>query len=164
MRLRVVRGWIAGVLILACAGMASAAQPAPKLRFADDLAQTARTAKQRQAVVMLVFTEATCPYCMRAKRDYLEPMQAGRDYGGRVVMREVDVRRTDALRDFAGVATSQAAFAKRYSIRVVPTVIVVDYAGKPLAEPLAGLLTEDFYQLYLERAVDAGRLKLREAH
>jgi len=163
MRSRVVRDWIAGVLILACAGIASAAQTAPRLRFADDLALTARNAQQRQAVMMLVFTEATCPYCMRAKRDYLEPMQAGRDYGGKVLMREVDVRRDNALRDFAGTTTTQAAFARRYAIRVVPTVIVVDYAGKPLTEPLVGLLTEDFYQLYLERAVDSGRLKLRDA-
>lgn len=162
MGLKGLSGWIAGALILACAAGAPAAQSVHKLRVADDLAVAARDAKKRDAVVMLVFTEATCPYCVRAKRDYLVPMQASRDYGRKVVMREVDVRRTDALRDFAGAATTQAAFAKRYSIRVVPTVIVVDYAGKPLAEPLVGLLTEDFYQLYLERAVDAGRLKLGE--
>lgn len=161
MGLKRFSGWIAGVLILACSSAATAAPPAPKLRFADDLTVTARDAKKRDAVVMLVFTEASCPYCVRAKRDYLEPTQASRDYGSKVVMREVDVRRSDSLRDFAGAATTQAAFAKRYAIRVVPTVIVVDYTGKPLADPLVGLLTEDFYQLYVERAVDAGRLKLR---
>lgn len=163
MGLKGFSGWIAGALILACAGSAPAAQSVQKLRFADDLAVTARDAKKRQAVVMLVFTEATCPYCMRAKRDYLEPTQASRDYGSKVVMREVDVRSSDTLRDFSGAATTQAAFAKRYAIRVVPTVIVVDYTGKPLADPLVGLLTEDFYQLYIERAVDAGQLKLRDA-
>ena len=162
MRLSGFSVWIAGALILACSTGTPAAQTAPKLRFAEDLKVTARDAKKRSAVVMLVFTEASCPYCTRAKRDYLEPMQASRDYGGKVLMREVDVRRGDALRDFSGAATTQAAFAKRYSVRVVPTVIVVDYAGKALAEPLVGLLTEDFYALYLERAVDAGRNRLRD--
>ena len=33
--------------------------------------------------------------------------------------------------------------------------------GKPLTAPIVGLTTPDFYNLYLEQAIDAGRLQLR---
>ena len=40
-------------------------------------------------------------------------------------------------------------------------VLVVDPHGKPLAEPIIGLTSTDFYNLYLEQAIDAGRIALR---
>jgi hypothetical protein len=46
-------------------------------------------------------------------------------------------------------------------VRLVPTVLVVDTRGEPVAAPIVGLLAPDFYQLYLEQAVEAGVLKLR---
>jgi hypothetical protein len=40
-------------------------------------------------------------------------------------------------------------------------VVVVDAQGKPLADPIIGLTLPDFYNLYLEQAIDQGRLQLR---
>ncbi len=133
------------------------------LRFADDLEATGAEARARRVPVMLVFTESTCPYCARAKRNHLAPLAVSRDYGDKVIVREVDVKREVRMKDFSGAAVTPAAFARRYAVRVVPTVMVVDADGRRLAEPIAGLIIEDFYQLYLERAVDAARTALNGA-
>jgi thioredoxin-related protein len=51
--------------------------------------------------------------------------------------------------------TTHAEFARRYDVRTVPTVILVDGRGMALADPLVGLNDADFYQ-----AIDAARLRL----
>ena len=131
------------------------------LTLADDLAATAVEAGKRRVPVMIVFTEATCPYCTRAKRDYLVPMQSRGPFADKVIVREVDVASDRRLRDFAGRLTNHSEYARSMQVRLVPTVLVVDTRGEPVAAPIVGLLAPDFYQLYLEQAVEAGLLKLR---
>lgn len=65
-------------------------------------------------------------------------------------------------------ATSQTtiavrAFAQRFNVRHVPTVIVFDAQGEPAAEPVVGLAIADFYGAYLERAIEQGLAKVRES-
>lgn len=110
---------------------------------------------------MLVFTQPDCPFCTRAKKDHLEAMRISPSYGAKVIMREVIVDDRTALRDFAGVLTTHGDFSRKYSVKTVPTVIVVDPLGRPLVQPIVGLTTPDFYNLYLEQAIDAGRLQMR---
>lgn len=43
----------------------------------------------------------------------------------------------------------------------MPTLIVFDADGKPVGSPLVGLLTEDFYRLYIEQAIESGLTKMR---
>ena len=148
--------------ILACAAIVSGAQGIAQLQHADDLAATAAKARAGGLPILLAFTAAGCPYCARARNEYLLPLQSGAAYGSRVVIREIDIRSTGALRGFSGESMSPASLARRYRVTRVPTVIVVDYDGKPLAEPIVGLLAEDFYLLYLERAIDAGHLALKK--
>lgn len=148
--------------ILACAPAASGTSTPDALRPADDLVATARQARTGGVPILLAFTETGCPYCARARNDYLLPLQASAHYGRKVVIREVDVHGAGTLRGFTGEEVTRAAFARRYRISKVPTVIVVDYDGNPLAPPVVGLLGEDFYQSYLEHAIDAGYLKLRK--
>ena len=109
---------------------------------------------------MLVFTRPGCPYCARAKKDHLEPLAAGA--GATVVLREIEsTNDLIPLRDFDGAATTHGDFARKYDVRTVPTVIVVDARGRPLADAIVGLNLPDFYNLYLEQALDAARLQLR---
>lgn len=151
------------LLILACAaGAARAQQPYPPLEFADDLAALGKLAASRQAPIMLVFTRLDCPYCMRAKKQHLEPMRVSQNYGAKVIMREIAAADSrTALRDFEGNLTTHGEFSRKYEVRMVPTVVVVDAQGWPLADPIIGLTSPDFYNLYLEQAIDAGRLRLR---
>ena len=149
--------------ILACVSSLSFAQQFAPIDIADDFVAIGKLSATRKAPIMLVFTRPECPYCARAKKEHLEPMRVSQSYGGKVIMREiVAADAKTVLRDFDGNATTHGEFARKYDVRSVPTVIVVDAQGKTLAEPIVGLTSTDFYNLYLEQAIDAGRIALRQ--
>ena len=132
-----------------------------ELEPAQDLSADGRESSRRRAPLMLVFTTRSCPYCARAKREYLVPMNRDPAYRDKVMLREIDARAALPLRDFAGVSTTHAQFARSYKVRIVPTLIVVDAGGSALAEPIVGLLGPDFYGAYLDHAIDEGLAALR---
>ena len=74
---------------------------------------------------------------------------------------EVETDRSTPMRDFAGTATTHRAFARSHDVRKVPTLMVFDADGKPVGPPLTGLLTQDFYQLYIEQAIEGGLTRMR---
>lgn len=151
------------LLILACAlGAARAQGQFPPLQYADDFAALGRAAAANRTPVMLVFTRPGCPFCARAKKDHLEPLAASPGYGATVVLREIEAPNDSIpLRDFDGAMTTHGEFARKYEVRTVPTVILVDSQGKPLTDAIVGLNLPEFYNLYLEQAIDAARLQLR---
>ncbi|MFN7087614.1 MAG: thioredoxin fold domain-containing protein [Burkholderiales bacterium] len=151
---------VATVAILACAAAAAGAQDG-ELPHAGDLATVAAQAREHRTPVMLAFTQASCRFCQIAKRDYLVPLHRNPAWRERVVIREVDLDRGTPLRDFGGQTVTPREFAHRYRVSRVPTVIVVDDKGAVLSSPVTGLLADDFYQLYLERAIEEGLYRLR---
>ena len=142
-------------------GLAAPARAAAPLPFADDLARTAQTARERRIPVLLAFMQQTCPYCARARRQ-LEPLQASPEWSGKAIMLEVDVDSTAPLRDFDGRTTTPRDFARRHDIRMVPTVIVFDGRGRPAGERIVGIGLEDYYSFYVEQALEAGAVKAKE--
>ncbi len=149
--------------ILACATTAPLAQHAGHLPHADDLTALADEARARRVPIVIAFVQASCNYCAIAKRDYLVPMHRDAKWREQIVMREVDLDRQAQFRDFNGTATFPSDFSRRYGVKRVPTVVVVDSRGELLAPPVVGLLSEDYYGFYLEEAIAAGVTKLRAA-
>lgn len=147
----------ATLLATAFATVPAAAQLLP----ADDLAQAAATAKTRRVPVLIAFMEQSCPYCAVARRDYLIPLHTDPKWQNRVLIREVEVDRSTAMRDFTGAETTHRAYARSLGIKRVPTLIVFDADGQPVAPPITGLLADDFYRLYIEQAIDAGLTRIR---
>jgi thioredoxin-related protein len=143
--------------ILACGATLSCAQ----IPRGEDFAALAREARERQAPILIAFVQASCAYCTIAKRDYLEPMQRGAGSRGELIMREVDIDSGATLRNFAGKEVSSTMFAQHYRVTRFPTVVVVDDRGEPVAPPIVGLISDDFYGLYLEQAVAAGQVRMR---
>ncbi|MEK6592085.1 MAG: thioredoxin family protein [Pseudomonadota bacterium] len=154
---------VATAAILACAAAPAAAKPGSELRFADDLSALAGEARAQRAPLMIVFTQASCIHCEIAKRDYLGPMNRSEELRGKVIIREIDVDSRARLRDFSGQTVSRKEFSLRYRVRSVPTVVVMDDRGNPLASPVVGLLADDFYRLYLQQAIDEGQTKMQAA-
>lgn len=134
---------------------------AAQLLPAENLAQSAATAQSRRVPILIAFMQQSCPYCAVARRDYLIPLQADPQWKNRVLIREIDVDRGTEMRDFAGTATTHRAFARSHNITRVPTLIVFDGDGKPVGQPVTGLLSEDFYRLYIEQAIEAGLTRMR---
>ncbi|MHB1214394.1 MAG: SoxW family protein [Thiobacillus sp.] len=120
--------------------------------FYDD----ARTAARREVPIMVVFTRPSCPYCERAKREYLVPMHVDPAYRTRVIIREVNIDSNDSLTGFDGKPTSNSAFARANKVSIVPTVKVFDTRGAEVGEAIVGLLIADYYFAYLEAAIDDG--------
>lgn len=150
-------------LILACAFIspaASAAQAQP-LPLATDLADAARKAREQRVPILIAFTLITCPYCATARRDHLQPMRVSEKWRDKVIMLELQLDGAQPLRDFAGNATTARDFARKLSVRRVPTIIVFDDSGKPTATPLVGLSSGDFYSLYLEQAVESALTQMQ---
>jgi Thioredoxin-like len=156
---------LSACLILACGCLATVARAEPLpllLPVVSDLEAAAKIAREQRAPLFVAFTLKRCPYCNTARRDYWAPMNGSEQWRGKVVMVELVMDATPALRDFEGKATSARDFARRFGIRSAPTVVVFDSDGAPATQPLVGLASGDFYGLYLERVIEAGIAKLRE--
>lgn len=106
--------------------------------------------------------QRSCPYCAVARRDHLEPLQADPQWRGRVIILEIETDRGTRLRDFSGNATTHRAFARSHGVTRVPTLLVFDGEGKAAAAPISGLLSQDFYRLYIEQAIEAGIERMRK--
>jgi thioredoxin-related protein len=140
--------------------MAATAQAAVALPGAVDLAADGAVAKDKHLPILLFFNRAGCPYCERALREYLTPMQRDPAYAGRVMFRQIEVQKSNRLVDFGGHATTHREFATRYKINLTPTIWFVDGDGHVLADPIIGLPTIDFFGAYLEQAITDSLAKL----
>jgi thioredoxin-related protein len=127
-------------LILACALAAAAAEELPRI------ADPAGAAAPGRALLVL-FSEEGCPYCARLRRDFLLPMQRNEGYRRKLTFAEIDVHEHPAL-------------ARRYGVKLLPTVLLLGPAGEPLAEPLVGYNGPDFYGAYLDERIDAAMRRL----
>ena len=148
--------------ILACLAALFLAAPAcAQISAARNLAADARLAAERRIPLLVLFSEAGCPWCERARQEFLLPMQRNPEYRGKVMMREVGTDNPAVLLDFAGNATTQAEFARRSQINMVPTVMLFGARGVALAEPLVGFGSADYYGYFIDQRIDAALAQLR---
>lgn len=144
-----------GALILACAPVA--ALDASELTLAADLrAEVGRAAAAGEPLVVL-YSRADCRFCRTVRRSYLAPLA-----GSRLLVREIAQDSSAPLADFAGRATTHAAFAANEKIRLVPVVAFYGPDGRRLAEPIVGTRLADFYQSYLDEALTQSRRALKQ--
>lgn len=157
---------LASATILACGFWLSAVSnlaraDSPGLTEADDLAAAGALAKERKVPMLIFFNRDGCPYCERALREFLIPMEKNPANAGRVVFRQVEIDKQDKMIDWKGDVTTHRKFAQRYKIRLTPTIWFVDGDGNTLVEPIVGLRTPDYYGYYLEQAIDESLKKVR---
>jgi thioredoxin-related protein len=148
--------------ILACLALLLLAAPAlAQMVTARDLAADARLAAQKKVVLLVLFSEAGCPWCERTRQEFLLPMQRNPEYDAKVMMREIGTDSSTALVDFAGNRITQAEFARRLRVSMVPTVMLFGPHGETLAEPLIGYRGADYYGYFLDQRIDAALAQLR---
>ena len=154
--------------ILACLAALIVAAPAcaqmTQMTQARDLAADARLAARRNIPLLVLFSEAGCTWCERARQEFLLPMQRNPEYQAKVMMREVGTDSPSALVDFAGKATTQAEFARRSQVSMMPTVMLFGPRGVALGEPLVGFGSADYYGYFLDQHIDAALAQLRATH
>lgn len=128
---------------------------------ARDLQKDAALARDKNGVVLVVFAGEHCSYCETVLNEFLIPMSRNAEYQSKVVMRKVELSSYQEMKDFRGGKTPHRRFAGDSGVRMVPTVMVFDTAGKLLAKPVVGLGTIDYYGESLDQAIDKGVAKVR---
>ena len=90
-------------------------------------------------------------------------MLRDRDQASWASMRQVDRGSDEGIIDFDGKLTTHDAIARLNGVRAAPEVAFWDSRGRPVAEPLKGMLLPDFYAAYLESALATARARVAES-
>jgi len=138
------------------------AAQAEGLPTVQDFTVEAKASTTKQAPIMVLFMSKTCKYCEIVLQDFLLPMQRDHEYDNKVILRQIEFNSKNKLIDFNGKVTSQSAFASKYKVWAVPTIILFDGQGRELTK-IVGLLTLDYYSAYLDDAIDESQAKIKSA-
>ena len=159
LRAAAILAWASALSIGADALAASSRNALPA---AVDLKIDAGHQRENGLPIVLFFNREGCPYCERALREYLVPMQSDPAYRAKAMFRQIEIDRRIPLVDFDGSRSTHRQFAMGHKITLTPTIHFVDGRGNDLVPPIVGLPTLDFFQSYLDSAIDDSRKKLAE--
>ena len=147
---------LAAVLGLPFAGSLMAAET--PLPFAHDLPALAQASAKQGMPLILLVSLTDCKFCEQIRLKHLAPLlQTG------VPVWQIHLDTDERLVNFDGKTITARQFAKDLKVRVAPSVYFFDALGRQVAEPLVGMMLDDFYAAYLENAITAGRGKLSAA-
>ena len=121
----------------------------------DDLRSLAAEAARARVPVIVLFSTPGCPFCREVRQNYLAPRLAEQQQRSRLeyLLREVDITSRRPIGAIDGRALTEAQFADRYGVGLVPVLIAFDAQWRPLGEPLVGLDRSGFYEAYLDRLI-----------
>jgi len=112
------------------------------------------TTMQDRGIPMLVFFYGSyCHYCHEAEANFLEPLSRNPEYAERMLFRRVGQDTGRIILDEQGEKILDREFARRYNVRLVPTVIFLGPDGEQLGPPVVGIANYDFYGGQIERAL-----------
>jgi thioredoxin-related protein len=125
----------------------------------DDLRALAQLAQREKQPILLFFSTPGCPFCQTVRSNYLAPrVREGRSAGA--IIREVQIDGTRTLLGRDGQPLTESALARRFDIRAVPVVLLVDADLQPLSDPLVGYDRAGFYETYLANAIQTARARM----
>ncbi len=144
-------------------GAQTQASAAEHLVPIEDLRPLLADVRTRRAPLLVLFSTPGCPFCREVRRNYLAPRVAEQAAlaAPALLIREIDITSRSVLVDEQGRRTTQAEFAARFGVRVVPVVALLDEQARLLGEPLVGIDRSGFYDTYLARAIEAAERRLR---
>jgi thiol-disulfide isomerase/thioredoxin len=121
----------------------------------DDLGALATTVARTRVPVIVLFSTPGCPFCREVRQNYLAPRLAEQQQRSRpeYLLREVDITSRRPIGSIDGRPLTEAQFADRYGVGLVPVLIAFDAQWRPLGEPLVGLDRSGFYEAYLDRLI-----------
>lgn len=152
-------GIVAAVAWIALAGAAT--DPRPNLVHAQDLAADAQAAAREGKPLLLMFSSEPCPYCRMVEDEFLRPMLISGEYDDKVMMRKVKLDGHSRVRDFDGREVRVDEFARKYQVRITPTVVMVSPQGEQVAPSLEGIATRDYYGGDLDIVIDKALAEVR---
>jgi thioredoxin-related protein len=127
-----------------------------------DLATDGAQANREQSPILLLISQQECPFCHQIKRDILRPMIKAGDHRGELLIRELFIDPGYKLKDFSGNPVSGKAFARRYGVRMTPTLLFLDPDGRELTEKMVGIQTPEMYFFYVDQSIRQAIDRLRK--
>jgi thioredoxin-related protein len=152
----VALGFLVIALSLICGVGTTQAADELALTRAVDLQADAKEAAAKKIPLVLMSNLTGCHYCRGALREVLLPMQRDAGWARTALYRQIDVDKKTPMKDFDGKLTTHEAFTRKMKLEFAPTILVVDGGGKPLAEPIVGIATWDYYGYTVEEAIRKG--------
>ena len=138
--------------LLAALLMASCAH-ASKINPALNLQNDGASGKEKNAVILILYTASYCHYCVRVKAEVFNHIEDDPRYRSHIILREVIIDSEIKLQKFDGSIVDHSDFAKERGILIVPTLEIVNPKGHALTEPLVGAGISDFYGFYVEQRI-----------
>lgn len=120
---------------------------------AEDLSAAADQAQLAGNPVMLLFSANNCIYCERLRNELLDPMVQSGKLSSVVHLAEINIDQGGKISDFDGEPVRNRIFVDRYNVFATPTVLLVDYRGQALAQPIIGFNDASNYRPLLDRAI-----------
>jgi len=127
----------------------------------DFRADSERAARNGTPIVVM-YTSAGCPYC-RIVRRYVEPLASDPDWRDRLIVRIVETDSYGKVVDFDGKPIPQMKFADARGVAFTPVLQFLGPDGRELAPDLQGIVSEDFYAIFLEQRIEEAERALRAA-
>ncbi|MDH5435203.1 MAG: hypothetical protein OEX83_00450 [Gammaproteobacteria bacterium] len=130
------------------------------LPLARNLQIDGESARNKQLAIMILFVADNCSFCRIAKNDYIIPMIKSGQYNNKVIIRLINIGDARIMTDFHGNKTRMEDFARAQKVSLTPYVKVFDSGGNELTNPVIGIVSEDFYGMFLDEAIDSAVKKL----
>lgn len=144
-RIRRVLVLLAAMVAGTAAAAALADTPLPPVR---NLEQSALQAASRHQPLIVMFSLPNCPYCERLRRTQYRFL--ARDG---YMVQQIEITDRKPVTGFDGRPTSGVELARKFGIKLAPTVLFFGPGGKEIGERIVGAPTEDFYGAFVERAL-----------
>ena len=119
MRFFLQRFLLVALLMASCA---HASKINPALNFQFDGAN----AKEKNAVILILYTASYCHYCVRVKAEVFNHIADDPKYRNHIILREVIIDSENTLREFGGSIVDHPDFAKKRGVLIVPTLEIVN--------------------------------------
>lgn len=128
----------------------------------EDLRTLSAEGAQLRIPVIVLFSTPGCPYCREVRRNYLAPRLAEQQKRPtpEYLLREVEITSRRPIGTLDGLPLTEAQFAERFDVRVVPVVTAFDERWRPLGDRLVGIDRAGFYESYLERLIAEARRRI----
>ena len=136
---------LAAIATGAAANPALADTPLPPVR---NLEQSALQAASRHQPLIVMFSLPNCPYCEKLRRTQYRFL--ARDG---YLVQQIEITDRTPVTGFDGRPTSGVELARKFGIKLAPTVLFFGPGGKEVGERIVGAPIEDFYGAFVERAL-----------
>ena len=127
----------------------------------NDLSQLSLQAETERKLIMLEISASYCDYCRKLEENIIKPMIRSGDYDAKVLIRRFEIDGYAQLKDFNGIPVSNDELAKRWDVKVTPTLIFLNSQNQEVSKRIIGVNSLDYFGSYVDKAIDTGLATIR---